>query len=139
MSQNIYQLFNETFVDKDDEYVYINPESFIWNDINYWNIKEYYYSLSLDSLANIIYEYEKFVPIDTTRSDMIINFKNQLNWDLKMQENINTLTEKYNNKIKTINSIKKTYDMKIKNIHEDTPEFKNDNQLNDDTKFYVEI
>lgn len=139
MSQTIFQLFNETFVDKDDEYVYINPENFTWNDINYWNIKEYYYSFSLDSLANIIYEYEKFVPIDTTRSDMIVNFKNQLNWELKMQENINILAEKYNNKIKTINSIKKAYDMKIKNMHEDTIEFQNDDQLNDDTNFFVEI
>lgn len=134
MSQNIYQLFNETFVDKDDEYVYINPESFIWGDMNYWNIKECYHLLSLNNLNSIIHEYEKFVPLNTTRSDMIVNFKNQLNGDLKMQENVNTLTEKYNNKIKTINSIKKIYDMKIKNINEGTIEFEND-----DKNFFVEI
>jgi hypothetical protein len=135
MSQYIYQLFDNTFVDKDEDYTYIDPETFIWNGMNYWGIKEYYNALSIDSLSDIIDMYSNYVPYNCNRYSMINEFClaidtmmaypisdklwtqddiDKLTNDAEASRavNLHVLEEKFDEKVRHISSIKKLYDIK---------------------------
>jgi len=141
MSQNIYQLFDKAFVDQDNDQAYIDPFTFVWNDMNYWDIKEYYNALSIDSLTDIMDIYSSNVPFSSHRYHTICEFRDAIDesddssaWPMKSKEwtqdeldkldkdaeasimaNMQVLEAKFDDKVKHISSVKKLYDVKSGN------------------------
>ncbi len=140
MSQNIYQLFDKTFIDKDDDQTYIDPFMFVWNDMNYWDIKEYHNALSIDSLSDIIDIYSSYVPLNCNKYAMINEFRQEIDllmdvfgdssaMPLNITEdtqnkiatddetstllNLQVLEAKFDGKVKHISSLKNLYDIKV--------------------------